>query len=439
MITAKLNITLHEKQLQILRHPAKIKVIKAGKRFGKTYLTIGAAAFLAGQHKNLMIWYVALTYRQAKDIAWAALKQIIPPEFIVRKSEQELTLELTSGSVIRLVGAENEDLLRGQKMDVVILDEADYMSKTIWPNIIYGQLLGSKLGQAYIISSPNRYGRNWFGKFWQDAKNKQLSGDERWAAFHFTVLDNPIYTKKELEDLEENVPADTWKVEYLGIDEGVNGLLVSEWDRAVHCRDFSDEHDKKLVRSVDWGMDHPTVCLWADVDVDCGIVYIKDEFYKSGYLISESCNEIKKRYSETEVQWTTIDPSTFKRNGQTKLTDIQEFSRNGVYCTPGDNTSRGYDILKMFFKSNMIFVSPKCKGLIHEIENYNRGEKNGDDGLDALRYMLVRIHDTYLGQMWKKHEVRKTRADMGHSKEMSMHKIFPRNQGAMKWVYDDIL
>lgn len=439
MITAKLNLTLHEKQLQILRHPAKIKVVKAGKRFGKTFLTIGAAALLAGQNKNIMVWYVALTYRQAKDIAWAALKQIIPPEFIVRKSEQELTLELTSGSVIRLVGAENEDLLRGQKMDVVILDEADYMSKTIWPNIIYGQLLGSKLGLAFLISSPNRYGRNWFGKFWTDAKNKQLSGNDKWAAFHFTVKDNPLYSAQDLQDLEENVPSDTWNLEYMGRDEGVSGLLISEWDKLVHQRDFVDDHVKSGVRSIDWGIDHPTVALWADVDADCRIVYVKDEFYKSGFLISESCNEIKKRYSDKTIEWTTIDPSTFKRNGQTKLTDIQEFSRNGIYCTPGDNTSRGYDIMKMFFKNNMICVSPKCKGLIYEIENYNRGEKNGDDGLDALRYMLVRIHDTYFGKQWAKHKPEKQSGQFHHSREMNMRDIFPNNKNPMKWMYDDIL
>ena len=49
----------------------------------------------------------------------------------------------------------------------------------------------------------------------------------------------------------------------------------------------------------------------------------------------------------------------------------------------------------MFLKCGMLKISPKCKGLIHELENLQWGEKEGDDCTDALRYLLVRIYDLY--------------------------------------------
>ena len=47
----------------------------------------------------------------------------------------------------------------------------------------------------------------------------------------------------------------------------------------------------------------------------------------------------------------------------------------------------------MFFKHGMILIDPRCKNLILELRNLQWGQKEGDDATDALRYLLVRLHD----------------------------------------------
>src|SRR3990167_6562673 len=101
--------------------------------------------------------------------------------------------------------------------------------------------------------------------------------------------------------------------------------------------------DWQLVRGLDWGIAHPTGCLWVWVNISERKVYIEKEFMRSGLVIQESCEVIRQMTKGKEVIWNVIDPSTAKRNSQTGRRDCDEFARWGIYCIPGDNRDRGYD------------------------------------------------------------------------------------------------
>ena len=93
MINVPLNIILHDNQRIIHSNSAKYKVAKCGKRFGKTKWAIFALVQAAGKKQNGMFWYIAPTYRHAKNIAWFELKWILPRELIRRSVENELMVE----------------------------------------------------------------------------------------------------------------------------------------------------------------------------------------------------------------------------------------------------------------------------------------------------------------------------------------------------------
>ena len=105
-----LNIELHANQELIHNSRATNIVVKAGKRFGKSRLAaykISKWAFTdPGIHG-----YIAPYYRQAKNIAWRLLNQLIPKDLIKRRLENELLFECVNESVIQLFGADNEDSL----------------------------------------------------------------------------------------------------------------------------------------------------------------------------------------------------------------------------------------------------------------------------------------------------------------------------------------
>jgi hypothetical protein len=68
----------------------------------------------------------------AKDIAWKALKRLVPRAWIKSKNETDLKLELVNGSTIELKGVENAMALRGRSLAGVVLDEAAFMDSEVW-------------------------------------------------------------------------------------------------------------------------------------------------------------------------------------------------------------------------------------------------------------------------------------------------------------------
>ena len=58
-------------------------------------------------------WYIAPTYKSAKQIAWRQLKAMVPKELFAAKNEVDLSIELVNGSRIELKGGETADNLRG--------------------------------------------------------------------------------------------------------------------------------------------------------------------------------------------------------------------------------------------------------------------------------------------------------------------------------------
>lgn len=400
-----LNIKLHCNQQAIHDSQALYKVAKCGKRFGKTKWAIYALIQAAFERKGVY-WFIAPTYRQAKSIAWRELVALMPIHLIKRKLENELLIELVNGSSIELKGADNEDSLRGTGVRGVVFDEVAYINRYIWNNIIRGQLLGSngeRPGFAWFISSPlnpiQAIGTNredWFPRFHEEAMRKHQNGDKDWDAFHFTIYDNPTLTKDQIDAIKEDSTDDEWNVEYMAQESAHAGTLVSEFVYGRHVKDMECD-GWKLVRGLDWGIAHPTACLWIRVDAGGRKVHVENEFQKSGLVIEESSSIIKQMTGDKKVEWSVIDPSTSKRNSQTNRRDMDEFIRCGVGVIPGDNRDRGYDNMKKFFKKDMISVSPKCRQLIHQLKTVQYGQKEGEDCLDSLRYCLLRIHDMMFG------------------------------------------
>lgn len=388
----RLGVVFHKNQTKVHNGLTRFTVIKAGKRFGKTYWALAELSKAALGKHNGVFWLIAPTYRQAKSIAWHTLKWILPKEVIRRSREDELMIELINGSRIELKGADNEDSLRGAGIDGVIFDEVAYIDEYLWTAIIRGQLAGSK-GFAYFISSPKKTGTNWFTSFCDEAKRKMANGDPEWSFFYFTIYDNPTLAVEEIEKIRESVPDYVWNLEYMGIESDLAGNKYSEFtvDRNVGVR--SGQGVFPVFRFLDWGLDHPTVCLWAELDEKNKVVYIFDEYVKSNLTISENCAAIKEKTGGRPVEWNVIDPSASRRDPISKRSLLDEFSRWGLTCIPGDRRERGADIVKMFLKKGMAKISPKCKTLIYELQNLQWGDKEGDDATDALRYGLVRIHD----------------------------------------------
>lgn len=394
-IKAALNIVLHKNQEIIEANPARNKRVKAGKQFGKTKWLIYALAKRCARIPRGLIWYVAPSYRQAKSIAWSNLKWMIPDSVVKRRIETELIIEFTNDARLELKGADNEDSLRGIPIDGVGWDEDAYIKPYVH-DIVASQLIAKK-GFDYRISSPNKNGRNHFTLDYEDAMLRMRNGDLDWAAYHYTIHDNPTLDPEEIAKVKQRTTDQTWDLEYLARESEFAGQRFSEFSLARNVGEYEGLRALPAYRSHDWGMDHPAVTLWAKLDTDNRKLYIYDEYVKRGDIVQDLCNVIKEKTGQTPIEWTVIDPSAARRDPFTKRSISDEYARWGVGCVMGDRRERGYDITKMFLKNGLLVISPKCRNLILELQNLQYGDKDGDDCTDALRYLCVRIHDTING------------------------------------------
>ncbi len=182
----------HLNQQKIKDCDARFIVVVAGRRFGKTCFAINELINNALSFPGTKNWYIAPTYHQAKEIAWKMLQFYLPPEFISKKNEAELKIELIQGSEIALKGADNPESLKGVGLNFAILDEYGQMKEEAWEESVRPMLVDSK-GSAVFIGTPVGY--NHFWKLYNKEKD-----DADYRSFHFRTVDNLA-----IEGMEEEV------------------------------------------------------------------------------------------------------------------------------------------------------------------------------------------------------------------------------------------
>jgi hypothetical protein len=210
-------VELKPPQWTVFNSDARFRVLAAGRRFGKTFLSmveLCRAAWSPGR----LAWYVAPTYKQAKRIAWRPLKEMTRPYWATQPHETDLRIELITGGTICLRGAENYDALRGDGLDFLVLDEYASIARQAWPEVLR-PALADKQGHALFIGTPRGY--NHFYDLYQSARNQPT-----WAAFQFTTEEGGNVSKEELEGATHELDERTYRQEFQASFENLTGGLV---------------------------------------------------------------------------------------------------------------------------------------------------------------------------------------------------------------------
>lgn len=396
--------TPHENQKKILETPARFKVVVCGRRFGKTTFAINSMFIEALMKENGTYWYVAPTYRQAKQIAWRMLFDLYRNNdsklFFKRPNESQLQMIMKNGSYIELKGADNEDSLRGVGLDGVILDEYSMMKPNVWEEIIEPTLV-DKQGWAIFIGTPKGYDH-----FYQlfDKANDTPS----WKNFHFSSYDNPFLKREEIDAKRKTVQEDYFAQEYLAEFRRFTGLVYKEFSRDLHVIEpIQIPQSWPRWRAIDAGFTNPFVCLWIAEDPSTNTFYIYDEHYLAGQTTRFHAEIINGRSVGQYFRSTYIDPSARQV--------MQDLGEMGIYCTGGINTvggtaggsyqsgiSKVSELLKVDPRTGKprIYVFNHCKNIVREFEKYRWEEtkhgksrreiphKEDDHTMDALRYFV---------------------------------------------------
>jgi hypothetical protein len=214
-----------DRQLEFIRHPAKRKIVRAGRRFGKTESAaiISLENFLKGRR----ILYATPVYDQINKFWKVVTKALDEPinRKLFYKNETEHIIELPkSEQRIKAKTAWNADTLRGDYADVLILDEWQSMDEDAWERVGAPMLLDNDGDAVFFYTPPSLHSRSASkAKDPQHAAKMYKKFDEdttgRCKAFRYTSYDNPKISKKALVDITKDMTSQAHRMEILAEDE----------------------------------------------------------------------------------------------------------------------------------------------------------------------------------------------------------------------------
>lgn len=217
----------HARQREFLDSRAKRKVIRAGRRGGKTtgIAILALRAFLAEKR----VLYAAPTQEQVESFWWEVKRALAEPieRNIYSKNESSHIIELQNTKQrIRAKTAWNADTLRGDYADVLILDEFQLMDEDAWGLVGAPMLLDNDGDAVFVYTPPSLRSRSvskakdprHAAKLYKRAEADQ-SG--RWQTFTFSSHENPHISASALEELSADMSA-------LAIRQEINAEDIDE-------------------------------------------------------------------------------------------------------------------------------------------------------------------------------------------------------------------
>lgn len=278
----------HAKQREFIDHPAKRKIIRAGRRGGKT-VGISIAAVEWFLTKKCRILYAAPTQEQVGRFWATVIRALYEPikHGIFRKNEVEHFIEV-EGTEQRLKAktAWNADSLRGDYADVLIFDEWQLVNEDAWGLVGAPMLLDTNGDAVFIYTPPSLRSRSvskaddpqHAAKLFKKAKALQDGGSTRWAAFHFSSMDNPHLSREALDEITQDMTSLAYRMEILAedIDEAPGAL----WTRKTieNSRISSGPEFDRIVVALD-----PSTTAGGD---DAGII-VCGKCGEEGYVIAD--------------------------------------------------------------------------------------------------------------------------------------------------------
>ena len=385
---------LSDVQKQVSDDTNRFKVVVAGRRWGKSWLSMHEMAKYA-RFPNSKIFYVAPTYKMCKQILWDDLKEkFIRCRWAKKINESDLTITLVNGSRIYLRSGDNPDNLRGVSMDYLVMDEAAMIDQKMWTEVCR-PALSDRQGHAMFITTPQGKG-SWIYDLWQGAH-----GQENYSAFQFTTIQGGNVLPEEIEAARNELDEKSFRQEYEASFETYAGAIYYNWDSSVHIQKQDVDFKKNEILHV--GMDFNVSPIVAIITrVNGNEISVIDEIAMEGSNTFEMAEELTNRYPDNRM-WIYPDASGQARKTSSNTSD-HHILRNAGFILKVKNINPPVKdriasvnaSLKTTDGSVKIHVDPKCKHLIKCIsgQTYKEGTRipdktgNLDHAMDAFGYLV---------------------------------------------------
>ena len=388
---------LSKPQKKILECSNRFRVLITGRRFGKTFLCIQEMAKFA-RYNNKKVWYIAPTYRMAKDIVWNDLvDRMTKHKWIKKLNHSDLKLTLRNGSEISLRGADNENSLRGVGLDFLVMDEFADVKEHAWYEVLR-PTLSDKNGAALFCGTPRGYG-NWsYNLFTKENE------DEQWKSFQYTTLEGGQVSANEIEQAKQDLDERTFNQEYMASFVNYAGQIYYNFDRKENVMDNYVPDTNEIHIGMDFNIDPMSAVI---SELKGNNIYVYDEIVIYSSNTDEMVQEIRNRFKDKHI-FIYPDPASKQRKTSAGgVTDLAILKNAGFHLRVRNNHPLIRDRinavntkLKNGVGDRTLFIANKCKTMLKSIERqiYKEGttvpdkDNNYDHMNDALGYLVEYLY-----------------------------------------------
>jgi hypothetical protein len=395
-MTGTTDLSLRHAQGEVFQSKTRFRVLVAGRRFGKSYLSCIELLRAAIDRPGEVYFYCAPTYRMAKDIAWKTLKTLVPQAWVASKNESDLKIELRNGSMIELKGTENAMALRGRSLGGVVLDEAAFMDSGVWFEVLR-PALADKQGWALFISTPEGTA-SWFYDLWNYAAEPESTDWDRWS---YTTIEGGNVPPEEVEAARGQLDPRTFRQEFEASFENLSGLVAIN---------FSEENISTIA------VDIPQLPLWVGLDFNvdnmsavCGVrvgddLHIFHEILMVNATTWDIADEINHRFGLERRKDICPDPTgAARKTAGVGLTDHAILRKSGLRVSTPKSPWKIRDKVNCVNTAILdgtgarrLKIHPRCKETIKSLrtlvydDNGLPNKKLGVDHMfDALGYLCL--------------------------------------------------
>ena len=380
--------TLNRTRKKIIQDPSRFKVIVAGRRWGKTILSL---MYLLKDpfHQGERRWFITPTYKQGKMIVFPILRQMFSGFAGAKLNETEMSVMFDNGAELSVKGADNENALRGVELTKCVMDEMAYIKPHVWEEIVYPMLATTK-GSVLFIGTPNGYDTMY------DLYSRGQSESD-WKSWQFKTIDGGFVPADEIARARRTMDGVRFRQEFEASFETSGNRAAWNFDRSLHVKKAKDLATYKWW-GCDFNVDYMTAvlaCQFSD-----GTIHYYNEIRIKNSNTEEMARKMKAIEPKIEVY---PDPSGSARSTTSNKSDHQILRDFGFIIRAKKSHPSHIDRLNALNRKLLdadgnvtMTIDPKCVYLIKDLEQVQRDKKGGIDksqielthSLDACSYAI---------------------------------------------------
>lgn len=379
-------------------------------------------------------YYVYPAQNQARKAIWEGMTSsgkkfidYIPKEFIDgQPNSTEMRIKLLNGSIIRIMGSDNHDSLRGSNPVGVVMSEYAYHHPLTWQSIVE-PILQENGGWALFNTTP--FGKNHAWELWNYAK----AHPELWYTEKITIEDSHLFPISELDEMRKRgVSEESIEQEYRcsferGVEGSYYGRILANLRSKGKIRSVEYDENTLVYTAWDIGFGDSTAIFWFQVSGN--EIHVLDYYENHGEGLAHYIRILAQRKEKYRYLYGShfVPHDAAAGSFEIGMSRVKYAREMGIEMTvlPREGIDMGIERVRRWLPK-CYFDETKCEFGLRMLEGYRKtyNEKTKvysdtplhsaeSNGADAFRYLCKAVEDHCSNTGMPLEDYRKRKRDIG--------------------------